>query len=155
MPARIVSTPFVIGALVFLYLTWENSENYALYIIPCVVLTAISYVFSPQINWWWYSRNPPKLDPPLRQILQKRNGFYQKLNPDKKKKFRERVALFMIGNDFMPQVVDSVEREELDFIVCLGHRVESSKDNMCCGICDSSLRHLDFGQVRSSPHTSL
>ena len=111
MPARIVSTPFVIGALVFLYLTWENSENYALYIIPCVVLTAISYVFSPQINWWWYSRNPPKLDPPLRQILQKRNGFYQKLNPDKKKKFRERVALFMIGNDFMPQVVDSVPED--------------------------------------------
>jgi hypothetical protein len=111
MPARIVSFPFAIGALFFLYLTWEHDESYSLYIIPFVVMGAILYVFSPQINWWWYSRNPPELDEPLRKVLQKTNSFYQKLSAEGKTKFRNRMALFMIGNDFMPQVVDSVPED--------------------------------------------
>ena len=111
MPSRILAFPFVIGALVFLYLTWEKSESYAVFIVPFVVIGAIIYVFSPQINWWWYSRRPPELDPPIRQLLQKRNAFYQKLSPEKKKVFRNRMALFMIGNDYMAQVVESVPED--------------------------------------------
>lgn len=116
MPARIVSTPFIFGALYFLYLTWEQSEDYSLYIIPFVVMSSITYVFSPQINWWWYSRYPPELDGPIRQIFQKHFQFYQNLSVEQKKRFRDRVALFVIGNDFMPQVVDTVPEDVKAFI---------------------------------------
>ena len=111
MAARLVSLPFVVGALYFLYLTWERSESYALYIIPFVVMSSVLYVFSPQINWWWYSRNPPELDGPIRQLFLKRYTFYQKLSVENKKRFRERVALFIMGTDFMPMIVDTVPED--------------------------------------------
>lgn len=116
MPANNLVMPFAITALYFLYKAWEVDDNYALYIIPCVVIIALIYVFSPQINWWWYSRNPPALDDPIRQIFQKQSRFYQQLSVADKFRFRNRVALFMIGNDFMPQIADSVPEDVKAFI---------------------------------------
>jgi len=99
--ANLLAAPFVGGALFFLYLAWKNSD-YALYIIPFVLVAALIWIFAPQINWRWYSRNPPALPVGLRVMLERFSGFYLRLNESEKKRFRDRTALFMMGTEWMP-----------------------------------------------------
>ena len=94
MLTRILLIPFVVLAFVFLYLTLEVDENYAFYIIIPVIISAMIWVLSPQIDWWWYQRNPPQLDPAIVQLLERHNPYYQQLFFEDKKKFQLRVALF-------------------------------------------------------------
>lgn len=111
MPARLLALPFVIAALVFLYLTWEVDEGYSLYIVPCVLILAVIYVFSPQINWWWYKRRPPELEGPLKILLSKHNQFYRQLTEPQRRRFRERTALYMLAREFMPQAMEGVPED--------------------------------------------
>jgi len=118
MPSRVLALPFVIAALVLLYLTWEVDESYSVYIIPFALILAIIYVLSPQINWRWYKRRPPKLDPPLRMLLEKQHHFYQQLPAAEQQRFRERVALYMIAHEYMPQGMESVP-EDIKAVVAI------------------------------------
>ncbi len=111
MPTRILALPLVILALVFLYLTWEVDESYSTYIVVPVLLLALVYVFSPQIDWWWYSKHPPQLDAKVQLLFQKQHAFYQSLSPEKKQLFRDRVALYMRAVEFMPKVMPEVPED--------------------------------------------
>ena len=111
MPARLISLPFVVLGIFFLYLTWEYDENYALYIIAPVIVVAILTIFSPQINWWWYSKYPPKLDATVADLVRQHVPYYINLSLENKKKFRDRLALFTIGNEFMPQGMEGVPED--------------------------------------------
>ena len=111
MPARILSIPFVLIALGFLYLTWEVSQSYSIYIVPFVILMALIYAFGPQINWWWYQRHPPKLKPKIRLLITRHLPYYQQLVESEQGRFRKRVALYMEANDFMPQGMESVPED--------------------------------------------
>lgn len=111
MLSKIISIPFIIAAAVFLYLTWEISDRYALYIVPFVISLAVIYILSPQIDWWWYQRYPPKLDAKVQQLFEKLLPFYKNLSPVAKERFRDRVALFMEGNDFIAKGTDTVPED--------------------------------------------
>ena len=108
MFARYLAMPFVFAAILSLYLTWEVHRSYSFYMIPSVVMLAIVFVLSPQLNWWWYSRHPQDLSPGLRALLEKAPGFYQRLDEDEKLRFRQRIGLFRMGNEFMPQGMTSI-----------------------------------------------
>ena len=111
MPARILSIPFAVIALAFLYLTWEVDPGYSIYIVPFVILMALIYVLSPQINWWWYQRHPPELKPKIRLLITRHLPYYQKLVESEQERFRKRVALYMEANDFMPQGMETVPED--------------------------------------------
>ena len=111
MLAHILAVPFIIGALTFLYLTWEVGDMYAKYIVVCVIPLAVIYVMSPQINWWWYQRRPPLLDLKLVRLLQAHFPFYNALTLENKKKFHDRVSLFMMAHEFIPKGMDSVPED--------------------------------------------
>ncbi len=102
MPARVISIPFLLLTAVFAYLTLEVDESFSYYIIFFVILLAIIYTFSPQINWWWYIRNPPEIDKPMRNLLIQHHSFYNDLSLSDKKRFRNRMALYMMAVEFMP-----------------------------------------------------
>ena len=85
-----------------LYLSWKVDSSYAPWMVPFVVLGAVIYVLSPQINWWWYSRRPPELSPKLRLLLERFSGFYQGLDAAGQKRFRDRVVLYRMGTEWMP-----------------------------------------------------
>jgi Mlc titration factor MtfA (ptsG expression regulator) len=108
MPARILSIPLVIAALVFLYLTWEVDQSYSLYIVPWVIALALVFTMSPQINWWWYKRYPPDLKGKLRLLIERHLPYYQRLSKEEQQRFRHRVALYMEANDFMAKGMDEV-----------------------------------------------
>ncbi len=111
MFSKILYTPFIFGGLLFLYLAWEVDDKYALYLIPCVISLALLFVFSPQIDWWWYKKRPPTLDPRLRMLLVKYHPFYQTIPPAEKELFRDRMGLFMMANDFKSQGADAVPED--------------------------------------------
>jgi len=102
MPARIIAIPFLLLTAVFAYLTLEVNESFSLYIIFFVLVLAIIYTFSPQINWAWYTRNPPEIDEPMRNLLIQNHSFYNELSLNDKKLFRNRMALYMMAVEFMP-----------------------------------------------------
>ncbi len=102
MPARVISIPFLLLTAVFAYLTLEVDESFSIYIIFFVLLLAIIYTFSPQINWWWYTRNPPEIDKPMRNLLIQHHSLYNNLSLNDKKRFRNRMALYIMAVEFMP-----------------------------------------------------
>jgi len=106
MFSNYLAAPFVFLALAFLYAAWKVDSDYSVWIAPFVVMAALIYIFAPQINWWWYSRRPPKLAPPLADMLQRFSGFYQRLGSAEKQKFRDRVALFCMGTDWEPMAFE-------------------------------------------------
>lgn len=108
MFSKILTAPFLLGALFFLYLTWEVDDKYAVYIIPCVVLTVVLFMLGPQVDWWWYRRHPPEIKPKLRAFLEARFPFYQKLDEAEKKRFRHRMALYMEANEFVAKGMEEV-----------------------------------------------
>ena len=105
-PWQVVATPFGILGIILLYLTikadGEGGTTIPL-VITTVILAAI-YVLNPQINWWWWQRSPPPLDEKATRMLTDYCGFYRQLAPDMKQRFRDRVALYILGNDFMRPV---------------------------------------------------
>lgn len=111
MFANRILIPFVLLALMFLYMTWEVDSSYSLWIIPCVMMIAILFVFAPQINWWWYKRTPPPEDPMVRTMLSKFSPFFASLSGNDKKKFMHRAALFEMATEFMPQNMESVPKD--------------------------------------------
>jgi hypothetical protein len=94
--------PFALAALFFLALAWLVDDGYAIYFVPFLVIAALIYVLSPQINWWWYNRNPPDISPELRAYLERCSPFYRRLSAAQQRQFRSRVFLFNLGNDWEP-----------------------------------------------------
>ena len=102
MFANLLMTPFALTTLVFFYLAWQVDSNYALWIIPFLLLTALIYILKPEINWWWYRRRPPQLSADLTRLLTRFCKPYQRLDPLQQQQFRERVALFCLATDWTP-----------------------------------------------------
>lgn len=105
-PFQVAIAPFGILALIFFYLTMKADGEgvWTLFLVALVVIAAVIYVMSPQINWWWWQRSPPPLDERTASILADYCAFYRPLSPELKQRFRNRVALFMRGNAFMRPV---------------------------------------------------
>lgn len=102
MFVRLLALPFVAIALALLYVCWEIDSDYALWMVPPVLIVALIYIFSPQINWWWYVRYPPELESGLRKLLERHCGFYGRLDAAQQRVFRSRVVLFRMGTEWMP-----------------------------------------------------
>ena len=100
--SNLLAAPFVAGAILMLYLTWTKDSDLAPWIIPFVLVTALIYVFSPQINWWWYNRSPAVLPPAMRAMLEDYCLFYQQLSADEQQRFRDRVGLYIMSADWTP-----------------------------------------------------
>lgn len=111
MPSRILSLPFIIVALVLVYLTLEVDENYAPYLIIPVIISTLIWILSPQINWWWYQKYPPKLDAGILQIFQRNLEYYKSLSPEQKTIFRTRTVLYIEASDFMASGGDEVPED--------------------------------------------
>jgi len=102
MFANRLAAPFALVALFFLYLAWRVDSAWALWIVPFLLVAAAIFIFSAEINWWWYSRRPPQLDVALAQLLARHCGFYQRLDAAGQQRFRDRVALFRMGTEWTP-----------------------------------------------------
>ncbi len=101
-PSRLIIVVCLLFAVAFAYTSWKMGlENTPVYIIPLIVLMATAFVMAPQIDWWWYRRNPRDIDPMLGNLFQKHLTFYQNLNEADKLRFRQRVDLYLMTVEFI------------------------------------------------------
>ncbi|HOY19378.1 MAG TPA: zinc-dependent peptidase [Haliscomenobacter sp.] len=99
--SKILSLPFVLIMALGFYLALQVNPSYAYMVVPCVLVLALIYIFSPEIDWFWYQRHPPELPEKLLAFFEKHSFFYQQLrSEDDRRLFRQRVAMFKIATDF-------------------------------------------------------
>ena len=101
--SRLLLLPFLLIALTGLYLGWEVDSSWTSLLIGGVLGGTVIYVLSPQIDWWWAVRHPPDLDPQMHTLLLRVDPTYRALSRRDQLRFRQRVALFLMGHAFMPQ----------------------------------------------------
>ena len=101
----------LIAAALFAYSHFYEAPNFAILAIVPFFPAAVVFIMAPQINWWWYTKNPPSIDSNLKAILKSRLPFYQKLSVTDKKKFEERVTLFIMAKQFIPKIHDTVPED--------------------------------------------
>jgi hypothetical protein len=83
-----------------------------------VVVLALFYIFSPQIDWYWYQRHPPELPEKLRLFFEQHSAFYQQLQREEDRlAFRHKVALFKIATDFKSPEEGTEVSEDLKLVV--------------------------------------
>ncbi len=117
MPSRIVALPFFLLILVAGYFAFTVDSGYALWVIGPFMALVLVFVFSPQIDWWWYRQHPPQLPKKLLAFLEKYSRFYRELPPLEQNKFRERLALFPMAKDFKSQSEDGTVPEDIKMVV--------------------------------------
>ena len=104
-PWQVIALPFGLWAVVFFGLAvFKDAGHLAIWATPGFIVLAATYVLSPQINWWWFRRNPPPLSITATKLLETHFLYYKKLSPELKTRFRNRVALFILGNEFIRPV---------------------------------------------------
>jgi len=92
-----------IAVVIIVSVVFGNAMEYrwlSVFVIPFIVMLVMSYVFSPQIDWWWYQRNPPELPAALGNLLLEYFPYYRNLSVDNKKRFRQRVAMYLQARGF-------------------------------------------------------
>jgi len=111
MFANRINTGLLFLCILLYYLGFTQGKVYAIVGIPFVLLLAVSFVLSPQVNWWYYSRNPPKMDDKMRSFIYQHSKFYQELSLEGKQRFNDRLVMFLMAHDFMPMAVKTIPED--------------------------------------------
>jgi hypothetical protein len=109
-PSRLVIVVMLLCMGVFFYLAWEKDASWAVYAIPFFVVAAGAFSLAPQIDWWWYARNPPDVDETIRNIFAAELPFYKTLEAGEQLKFRQRTALTMLSTEYIVPSQDEDRR---------------------------------------------
>jgi len=94
-------------AIALLYGVYQNfvpSWSLAFAVVPIAIVQILKH----KIDTWWWQKHPPKLDKPLVDFLEKSYPYFQRLKPEDKEKFCDRVALFLEHKEFVPKVTDAI-----------------------------------------------
>ncbi len=111
MFARKLMFPFLLAAIILLVLSWRVDERYIIWLLLPVGISAVLYMLSPQIDWWWYNRHPPPLPSPVIRLFEGYCPFYRQLDEADRLRFRQRVALYQMGVEFIPMVFEQVPED--------------------------------------------
>lgn len=87
----------------------DYTHEISYWMIPLVIIMAIIYVFSPQIDFWWWNKYPVALDRSIITWLETYVPFYINLNKEDKSKFENRLSIFIHAKEFF--VMGSVREE--------------------------------------------
>lgn len=93
-------TGAIIMILIVAVILPREQDWMSVFIIPFIFLGTLSYVFSPQLNWWWYQKHPPELPGNLGNLLLKYFPFYQNLSAENKTRFRRRTSMYLEARGF-------------------------------------------------------
>lgn len=111
MFARLLLIPPILLALIGLYFSWNYYEGFIWMIVTGVVLTATILVLNPQINWRYYKRFPPDVEPEIKKMVLEKDAFYLRLSVSDQVRFRQRMALFILGTEFIPAGIERVPHD--------------------------------------------
>ncbi len=116
-PSRVLLAPFVMLIAYIGYMLYDGYAHYLMYLVIAGVPAITIYFLRAEIDWWWWTKFPPKLANPFVNFLREHIPFYQNISAADKQKFQTRIALFLRGNEFMPmaELAQGLEEGEKAF----------------------------------------
>ena len=105
-----LTLPFlIIAGLAYFYL--EDSTTKATVIGVCFLPLTIMYIFRPQLEWWWYTRNPQRVAKPMRSVFLKFFPYYKNLSEDNKIRFEQRVFMYMLSKSYQKKIIETIPED--------------------------------------------
>jgi len=92
--------PILILLIGILYLHYSMDAISGYWIALPVVLGAVVFVSYQEIDYWYISRNPIKLDAEVLNLLNKYVPFYRNLNNEEKEKYNLRLSRYISSRSF-------------------------------------------------------
>ncbi len=100
--SNVLALPFILMVLFCMYMLFiKDQDDYLTYALAPLIVIALIYMFQPQINYWWLSKNPITLDEEIERMLRRTNPIYSSLSKEKKMRFDQEVYLLTEGNAFI------------------------------------------------------
>ena len=85
----------MVGGVLLIAYVWGYSE-YSWWLIPLVVLLAVTYVLHPEIDHWFVSRHPLKLPDGMLRFIEDHIPAYRLLDSKQKVAFETATSVFSI-----------------------------------------------------------
>lgn len=139
--SRIVALPFFILALTIGYFAFKFPlENYLIWgLLPAAGLI-LTYLFSPQIDYWWMGKSPVELDPKITSLLTETNRDYVSMNAEQRNEFNKRLTLFTEGKEF---IAKGMETENMSVPYDVQSMIAQIPVTMTMGRDDFTLKQFD------------
>ena len=108
MASRFIMLPFLILLLVSIYKLYEidfvmsDSGFWEMVALVSGAVSIILYFIGNEIDWYYWTKNPPKLANGFKLLLINHVPYYQSLSVENRQKFQNRVGLFFKAHEFMP-----------------------------------------------------
>jgi len=111
--SRLLAFPFALILIIaFSSGGFDFSGPRTIVVMICLIALMLIYVFNRQLDIWWWRRNPPTLDRPLKTWLAAHSRYYQNLNDDTREEFERRVAAFINIKNFTLKAERDYQLEE-------------------------------------------
>ena len=132
MPVRLLIVLLAVATAVPLALAWRADDGaVAVYAVPFALAFAAALAFRPQLDWAYYRRRPADLEAPVRALFAAQlPGYYQALDADAQRRFRERVFLTRLGLDFKPMAMGDAEELPPDLQALLASQLARVLDGL-------------------------
>ena len=98
--SKVISLPFGIIFGAMLYSEFTRWYSFAWWMLIPLSILVLIYIFSPQIDYYWLKKHPIPLEDKERQMLEKYSPYYQKLSGAERKKFEDRVSLYVFAREW-------------------------------------------------------
>lgn len=99
--SRALALPFVLLIIYyFSYAQFQSDSADGWILIPSVIILMLLYVFSDQINKWWWAYKAPPLDPRIQSWIEVYSPIYGDLSSSAQKDFADRLSIFMHTKEF-------------------------------------------------------
>lgn len=106
-----------------------EKDLYRIVMIVSVVIGAIIYILSPQIDFWWFNKNPPKIDPIFKSKWLVFDPYYLSLNAQEASEFEKKIELFIEAKEWIPMQFEMVADEIKYLIAYSALKVARHSDN--------------------------
>ena len=108
MNVRLLVLPSALMLIYGLYTSYYDDELAFWWVVPNVIFLIIFYILYPQIEHFFYQRNPPTLEAGFVQLFERRFPFFTRLDEAGKRRFLERVVIYRQAREFMPMAMEDV-----------------------------------------------
>lgn len=89
----------------------DDTTTKAIVIAACVVPIGLAYMFKPQIDWWYYKRNPQMLHPKMREVLLRFSKYFEQLQGDTRIRFEQRMFMVMESRAYEKKGLETIPED--------------------------------------------
>lgn len=110
----------VVVALYFAVWQYQSAtiDNWTL--LPAILLLTLLYIFNREIDRWWWRRHAPALDEQIGTWLSAHSPFLRSLDGELRKRFIDRLSIFMRIKDFTLKMERDYQLQE-EFKAMVAH----------------------------------